>query len=274
MTNSLKNSDGTQQGTTYLLANSVRRRGGVRSRDGGDDGAVGNAEARDAVDGQARVDDAALLAGEHSSRAARMHERLDHVVLDVLDEGVVVGDMGTRGDLDGAKPLPRVGGVEAAEVVDVGGHDFEIDGVRAGGVVDDGRGIVVGGVEDDGAAAERLQEESRPWLRLEGHLEDGVLRVLERLGDDLELRHVAFADGLGGAGGEIAEDGAVPDLGADVCDDPLPLRGDVPEGDVGGAVAHGESVRAPGRALAELCDGLGGVGRVVGDVGLAGAGGV
>lgn len=59
---------------TYLLTNGVRRGSGVGSRDGGNDGAVGNTETRDVVDGKARVNDASLLAGQHSSRAARVHK--------------------------------------------------------------------------------------------------------------------------------------------------------------------------------------------------------
>ena len=240
------------------------------SRNGRDNGAVGNTETRDAVDGETGVDDAALLAGHHSSRAARVHERLDDGVLDVLDEGVVRGDIGTGGDLNGAKLLPGVGGVKTSEVVDVGGHDLEVNGVSSGGVVDDGSSIVVRRIQHDAATAEGLEEEGGSRAGVEGHLEDGVLGVLESLGEDLKLRKVALLNGLGGAGGKVLEGGAVPDLGADVGDDLLPLGSDVLEGNVGGAVTHGESVRATGGALAELCDGLGSVGGVVGDHGLVG----
>lgn len=258
------------KGKTHLLANGIRRGGGVGSRDSGNDGAVGHAEARDAVDGEGRVDDAALLAGKHGGGAAWVHQRLDDVVLDVLDQGLVVSDIGAGGDLDGTERLPGIGGVDAAEVVGIRDHDVQVDGVGTGGVVDDGSGIVVLRVEDDGATAERLQEEAESRAGVERRLEDGVLGVLEGLGDDLQLGKVALLDGLASSGREVVKGGAVGDLGADVGNDLLPLGRDVLQGDVGSAVTHGKGVGATGGALAELGDGLGGVGLVVQDQGLVG----
>lgn len=59
---------------TYLLANGIGGGGGVSGRENRDNGAVGNTETRDPVDGKARVDDTALLPGHHGGRAARVHE--------------------------------------------------------------------------------------------------------------------------------------------------------------------------------------------------------
>lgn len=54
--------------------------------------------------------------------------------------------VGVGGDFDGVVFLLGVGGVDVMEVVDVGGYDFEIDGVGVCGVVDNWGGVVVVGV--------------------------------------------------------------------------------------------------------------------------------
>lgn len=59
------------------------------SRMSRNDGAVRNTEPRDAADGQARVDDV-LIAGHHGGRAARVHVRLQDVVLGVIDPALHV----------------------------------------------------------------------------------------------------------------------------------------------------------------------------------------
>lgn len=186
----------------------------------------------------------------------------------------MLGDVAPGRNLDGVEGLPRVGGVEAAVVVDVGDHDVEVNGVSGGPVVHDRRSIVVLRVKLHRPTAERLEQERHVGPVAEGRLEDGVLRVLEGLRDDLELREIAGLHGLGGAGGEVREGGAVVDLLPDLGDDLGVLGRDSGEGDVGGRVSHGEGVGPAGGTLAELGDGLGVEGRVVGDFFLVRAGGV
>ena len=242
----------------------------MSSRKGRDNGVVGNTEARDAVNGKARVDYTALLPRKHGRSAARVHQRLDDVVPDVLGKRAVLSDVSTGRDLDSVDRLPGVGGVEAAEVVDIRNQDLKINGVGSGGVVDDGRSIVIRLIEKDSAAAERLEEERSLGAGGEGGLHDGMLGVLKSLRDDLKLGEMAGLDGLGCAGGEVRKSGSVLDLCADVGDDLLGLGGDVREGDVGGAVAHGKRIRAAGGPLAELGDHLSGKGSVALDVGQRG----
>lgn len=246
----------------------------MASRKGGDDGKVGNTEVRNTVHGQLGIHNATLRPREHSGGAARVHEGLNDAVLDVLRDGSIIGNAGTGGNLDRVEGLPGVGGVETTEVVDVRDHDVEVDGVSGGAVVDDRGGIMVFGVEKNSTAAQRLQEEGSARACGEGSLENRVLRVLKGLGNDLELGQVTSLHLLGGTGGQVLKGRSIPNLLANVGDDVLVLRGDLGKRDVGGAVAHGESVGAAGGTLTELSHGLGSVGGVVGDVGLTWARGI